>query len=45
MIHAPTFPSTDELVKEINRLLLSLNKECKFAICDSMDGLGGYYAK
>ena len=26
-------------------ILLSHNKELNFAICNNMDGLGGYYAK
>ena len=27
-----------------NGILLRHKKECNFAICNNMDGLGGYYA-
>ena len=34
----------DGMVYVYNGILLSHKKECNFAICDNIDGPGGYYA-
>ena len=35
----------EDVVHIYNRILLSHEKECDFAICSNMDGLGCHYAK
>ena len=43
----PKYPSTVEWIKNMwyvyNRQLLSHKNEWNFAICNNMEGLGGYY--